>query len=1061
MQAKRIYELERHLDVMISKIFPAHSISIRVTLVTLIIFVASLWLLEIVTSRTLQHDMERVLGEQQFATVSLAASELSDEFRMRFLALDSFAAGITPSKMANAAALQTLLEQRPVFQNFFNAGTFVTGNDGTAIASLPVSAGRIGINYMDRVHVASALKEGKAIVSHPVIGKQLKVPVFAFSTPIRDTHNKIIGALIGVIDLTKPNFLDHLLSNGYGKEGGYIVTDPAQRLIVAATDKTRIMQNYPQAGTSAVTNRLIEGYEGVGKTTNFTGIEVITASKRIPAAGWFVEIELPTQKAFGPIYTIQQRMLLLAIALTLFSGSLTWWFLRRQLSPMLEAAKTLDSLDLTNSPLQLIPVARQDEIGKLLGSFNSLLENIKQKDIALQQSEERYRTLIEWTPEAVAVHRGGKILFVNQAAIEMMGAKSSQDLVGKPLLELIPKELHSSVLARVKKQAEEGVAVPMLEEKFIRLDGTIIDAEVQATPIMYEGEAAFHVAMRDISERKIVEQALEESSEKYRGLSDAAFEAIFISEKGICIEQNARATEKFGYSDEKAIGRPVTNLIAPEDRDLVMKNMVSGYELPYEVTALRQDGSTFPAIIRARTMRYKGKEAHVTSLRDLSDIKLAEELQRKSEESLRSVIEAIPDLLFEVDLEGRYFSFFSSSTELLAAKPEDFIGRKISDVLPPDASAICMSALRDANDDGYSRGKVIKLYLPNGEKWFELSVARKPAKSNEAPHFIVLSRDISERKEIEAQLLESEYRFRSVMENIPSVAVQGYALDGRVLFWNKAAEKIYGYSIEEALDKNLLDLIIPPEMREDVRGAMLHMVETGEAIPAGELLLKTKDDSRVPVFSSHALLNRRDGRQELFCLDIDMTERKQLEEQVRHLAFFDALTSLPNRRLLDDRLAQVMATSKRSGSYGALMFLDLDNFKPLNDSHGHSIGDLLLIEVASRLKSCVREIDTVARFGGDEFVVLISELNTDKAQSVSQSGVIAEKIRSVLAEPYLLYIPGHDASPASTVEHHCTASIGVVVFVNHEEQPSDILKWADIALYQAKNAGRNSIKFYS
>jgi diguanylate cyclase (GGDEF)-like protein len=186
-----------------------------------------------------------------------------------------------------------------------------------------------------------------------------------------------------------------------------------------------------------------------------------------------------------------------------------------------------------------------------------------------------------------------------------------------------------------------------------------------------------------------------------------------------------------------------------------------------------------------------------------------------------------------------------------------------------------------------------------------------------------------------------------------------------------------------------------------------------------------------------------------------------LEEQVRHLAFFDALTSLPNRRLLDDRLAQVMASSKRSGSYGALMFLDLDNFKPLNDSHGHAIGDLLLIEVANRLKSCVREIDTVARFGGDEFVVLISELNTDKAQSVSQAGMVAEKIRSVLAEPYLLNIPGHDAKPASTVEHRCTASIGVVVFVNHEEQQSEILKWADIALYQAKNAGRNSIKFYS
>jgi diguanylate cyclase (GGDEF)-like protein/PAS domain S-box-containing protein len=930
---------------MISKIFPSHSISIRVTLVTLIIFVTSIWLLEIVTSHTLQQEMERVLGEQQFSNVSLAASELDDEFRMRFLALESFAAGITPSKLADAAALQTLLEQRPVFQNFFNAGTFVTGSDGTAIASLPVSVGRIGVNYMDRDHVFSALKEGKALVSHPVIGKQLKVPVFAFSTPIRDTNNKIIGALIGVIDLTKPSFLDHLLSKGYGKEGGYIVTDPTQRLIVAASDKTRIMRHFSPAGVNAVTDRFIAGYEGFGKTTNLEGIEVLTASKRIPAAGWFAELELPTQKAFEPIHAMQQRMLLLAIALTLFSGSLTWWFLRHQLSPMLEAAKKLDALVDADSPLQPIPVARQDEIGKLLGSFNSLLENIKKKDIALQQSEERYRTLIEWTPEAVAVHRGGKLLFVNPAAIKMLGAQSAQELVGKPILELIPKELHAFVLARVKKQAAEGVPVPMIEEKFIRLDGTIIDAEVQATPIMYEGEAAFHVAIHDISERKIIKQA--------------------------------------------------------------------------------------------------------------------EELQRRSEMNLQSVVEAIPDLLFEMDLDGCYHACYTHQSDLLIEPPQNLLGKFIADVMPPDAASIVMVALHEANDTGYSRGRVIELDLPIGKKWFELSIARKEITLKEQVRFIVLSRDISERKDIEAQLLESEHRFRSVMESIPSVAVQSYSLDGRVLFWNQAAEKLYGYSIEEALGKNLLDLIIPPEMRVDVKQAMQHMVETGEAIPAGELLLKTKDDSRVPVFSSHALLKHRDGRQELFCLDIDMTERKQLEDQVRHLAFFDALTSLPNRRLLDDRLAQVMATSKRSGSYGALMFLDLDNFKPLNDSHGHAIGDLLLIEVANRLKSCVREIDTVARFGGDEFVVLISELNTDKAQSISQAGMVAEKIRSVLAEPYLLNIPGHGAKSASIVEHHCTASIGVVVFVNHEEQQSEILKWADIALYQAKHAGRNSIKFYS
>ncbi len=140
------------------------------------------------------------------------------------------------------------------------------------------------------------------------------------------------------------------------------------------------------------------------------------------------------------------------------------------------------------------------------------------------------------------------------------------------------------------------------------------------------------------------------------------------------------------------------------------------------------------------------------------------------------------------------------------------------------------------------------------------------------------------------------------------------------------------------------------------------------------------------------------------------------------------------------------------------MFLDLDNFKPLNDLYGHAVGDLLLIEAAKRLKNCVRQLDTVARFGGDEFIVVLSELDKDKNESISQAGSIAEKIRKALAEPYTLEFDD-DAGVERTVEHHCTTSIGAVVFINHEATPDNLIKWADKAMYQAKEAGRNSIRF--
>ena len=191
----------------------------------------------------------------------------------------------------------------------------------------------------------------------------------------------------------------------------------------------------------------------------------------------------------------------------------------------------------------------------------------------------------------------------------------------------------------------------------------------------------------------------------------------------------------------------------------------------------------------------------------------------------------------------------------------------------------------------------------------------------------------------------------------------------------------------------------------------------------------------------------------------DITAAKQMEEEVRQLAFYDPLTKLANRRLLNDRLSQSISAGKRNGLYSALIFLDLDNFKPLNDAHGHVAGDLLLIEVANRLKSCVREIDTVARIGGDEFVVLLSQLNVDKAESNSLAGLVAEKIRTALAEPYLLTI-NHEAKEAATVEHRCSASIGVVMYISHQGTQDDIVQWADTAMYEAKEAGRNSIRFY-
>jgi diguanylate cyclase (GGDEF)-like protein len=184
--------------------------------------------------------------------------------------------------------------------------------------------------------------------------------------------------------------------------------------------------------------------------------------------------------------------------------------------------------------------------------------------------------------------------------------------------------------------------------------------------------------------------------------------------------------------------------------------------------------------------------------------------------------------------------------------------------------------------------------------------------------------------------------------------------------------------------------------------------------------------------------------------NLDITARKANEERIFDLAFYDPLTQLPNRRLLLDRLGLALPASARRGTYGSILFLDLDNFKTLNDTKGHEFGDLLLKEVAKRLLTCLRAEDTVARQGGDEFVVMLEDLSQDAMLAQEQAEVIAEKIRAALAEPYLL----------RDYQHGCTSSIGICLFRGTEVTLDELLRRSDMAMYQAKADGRNLIRFF-
>ncbi|MDP1870508.1 MAG: diguanylate cyclase [Gallionella sp.] len=320
-----------------------------------------------------------------------------------------------------------------------------------------------------------------------------------------------------------------------------------------------------------------------------------------------------------------------------------------------------------------------------------------------------------------------------------------------------------------------------------------------------------------------------------------------------------------------------------------------------------------------------------------------------------------------------------------------------------------------------------------------------------------LSLELAERRRAEDDLRRSETKFRQLFELSPIGLAMVDHETGKFLEVNHSVLESIGYSKAELLALNCRD-VTPAEYEFQEREQTDSLNRTGYFGPTIREYMR-KDGSRYPIEIRGFRLTDSDGKMVVWAIVEDITERTQLEAQIRQLAYYDTLTQLPNRRLLNDRMNQVIASSRRSGCHAALMFLDLDNFKPLNDTYGHAVGDLLLVEAATRLKNCVREMDTVARFGGDEFVVMLSELDRDQAGSAAEALNVAEKIRSVLSQSYSLMI-SREERVDTLVEHHCTVSIGVVLFADYEGSQDEVLKWADAAMYQAKEDGRNQIRFY-
>ena len=1027
------------------------SLKTRVTLFALAIFLGGIWSLSFYTSRMLQDDMQHMLGEQQLSVVSATASHLNRELTDRLRSLETIAKEVDADLIGHPAALQVHLAQRPLLQLLFNAGAWFSRQDGIVVASNLPSL--IGTNYADREYMIAVLKAGKSTISKPITGKVLKDPIIVMAAPIRDAQGRVIGALAGVTDLSKPNFLDDITGTPYGKTGGYFIIALQHRLVVTATDKSRVMQTLPPPGINPAIDRFINGYEGYDVLVNAVGAGVLSSSKVIAAAPWAVSASLPTAEAFEPIRTMQQRMLLATLFLTLLASGLTWWILKRQLSPLIAAADAMITLSNANQIPPPLPVTSQDEIGQLIGGFNRLIEIWTQRESTLKKNETELRQLIETSPLPMIVATPlpeGRTIMFNRRFVESFGY-AVEDI---PDLNVWWPTVYPDPVYRGDAQNRWNALI----QRMMAADLNYLPQHFSASITCKDGTKRFveinltiHperclVVVNDITDRKQAEAALLKSEEHWKFAIEGAGDGLW--------DWNIQSGQAFysphyktmlGYADDE-IGTTSdewSKRIHPDDAPGVFAAMQPYMDgkpgsASVEFRMLCKDGSWQWTMGRAMVVERDADGKPLRMIGTNSDItkrKQAEKALRQSETHYRTMFDSAPEGVWMIGPDRRTTEVNQRMCDLIGYTPEELLGRNPVEFADEQNGKIFEEKARIV-PNRQTRTYEIALRHRDGHnirtEFRATNLFNEDGSVMGVMAFVV---DLTVRKQAEERLQLAANVFDHAREGITITDAQGIIIDV-----NDAFSRITGYLREEALGQS--PSILKSGRQDKAFYDAMWQALTAQGHWSGEIWNRRQNGEVYAEFLTISSVRDAAGAvQQYVGLFSDITERKAHQSQLEHIAHFDALTNLPNRVLLADRLQQAMAQAQRRQQQLAVAYLDLDGFKAINDHHGHETGDHVLITLATRMKEVLREGDTLARMGGDEFVAVLIDLE--------DTGACVPLLTRLLTAAALPVRWGE-------LNLQVSASLGVTFYPQAQELgPDQLLRQADQAMYQAKMAGKN------
>lgn len=823
-----------------STVLARNSLKTRITLATLAIFLASLWSLSYYASRMLREDMERMLGEQQHSTVSLIATQINRALAERLDALRIAASVAAAPMQRGPAAIQTFVEQRTFLHSLFGSGVFVATVDGTIIADYPIPSGRLGLNVIDRDYFTGAFGEGKATIGRPVVGKFTRTPIIVMATPIRDARGTVIGALCGAINLGVPNFLDEITESRYGKTGGYLINAPLHRLVVTATDKRRVMETLPAPGIEPSVDRLIDGFDGSAVMTDPLGVEMLVSAAAIPVADWQMVALLPAAEAFEPIWSMQRRMLLATLLLTLIAGAVTWWVLRRQLSPLFDAASALANAP-DDGPPPPVPVARPDEIGLLISAFNRLLRSLGERKTALRESEERLQTLIRTLPDLIWLKNSEGVFLACNHRFEQYFGASEKDIVGKTDYDFVSKELADSFRRQDRVAITTG-GTSVNEEWITFADGHRELLETTKTPMFgAQGQLIGVLGIgHDITERRLAEQ-----DQRIAAIAFESQEGMFITDAGHTIMRVNQAFSRItGYSAGEAVGRTPNLLRSRRHEGAFYAEMAEGIRnsgtWQGETWNRRKNGEEHPAWTTITAVKDSAGETthYVVTMVDITARKRADEALRK----LSQAVEQSPVSIVITDLEGRIeyvnpaFSLTSgySAAEAVGQNPRLLKSGRTSEAIYAGLWAALVAGKA-------WRGEFVNR-RKDGTEYIEAATigpVRQP--DGTVTHYLAVKEDITEQVRILADLRLSEERLR-LAKNAAGLGIFDWDIVNGKGEWDARARELQGLRPDEPITSATLISGIAPD---DLAGVRANIDRAFDPRGSGEYRSEARIVSRV------------------------------------------------------------------------------------------------------------------------------------------------------------------------------------------------------------------------